>query len=100
MVRILLGSPRLPKLDSQFVERGALCIERLRRRPVVFLHPWTARFDEKPDKTPVRRTRPDGMKLARHYQALLDSGKFESRPVLAWYLGVSRARVTQIEEVQ
>jgi len=33
------------------------------------------------------------MKLARHYQALLDSGKFESRAALARHLGVSRARV-------
>jgi len=36
------------------------------------------------------------MKLARHYQALLDSGKFENRAGLARYLGVSRARVTQV----
>jgi biotin operon repressor len=36
------------------------------------------------------------MKLARHYQALLNSGKFESRAALARLLGVSRARVTQV----
>jgi Mn-dependent DtxR family transcriptional regulator len=36
------------------------------------------------------------MKLARHYQALLDSGKFEHRAALARHLGVSRARVTQV----
>jgi Mn-dependent DtxR family transcriptional regulator len=36
------------------------------------------------------------MKLARHYQALLDSGKFENRAALARHLGVSRARVTQV----
>jgi biotin operon repressor len=36
------------------------------------------------------------MKLARHYQALLDSSKFESRAALARHLGVSRARVTQV----
>ena len=90
------GSPRLSQLDSQFIERGALCIKRLRRRPVIVLHPWTAHSDEKSEKTPVRKTRPDGMKLARHYQALLDSGKFESRAALARHLGVSRARVTQV----
>jgi hypothetical protein len=28
--------------------------------------------------------------------ALLDSGKFENRAALARYLGVSRARVTQV----
>ncbi len=36
------------------------------------------------------------MKLARHYQALLDSGRFENRAALARHLGVSRARVTQV----
>jgi biotin operon repressor len=36
------------------------------------------------------------MKLARHYQALLDSKNFESRAALARHLGVSRARVTQV----
>lgn len=40
--------------------------------------------------------RPNGMKLARHYQAHLDTGKFESRAALANFLGVSRARVTQV----
>jgi hypothetical protein len=35
-------------------------------------------------------------KLARYYQSLMDSGKFESRAALARYLGVSRARVTQV----
>jgi hypothetical protein len=34
--------------------------------------------------------------LAHYYQSLLDSGKFESRAALARYLGVSRARVTQV----
>ncbi len=36
------------------------------------------------------------MKLARHYQAMLASGKFESRAALARHLGVSRAWVTQV----
>jgi RNA polymerase sigma factor (TIGR02999 family) len=36
------------------------------------------------------------MKLARHYQSLLDSGKCESRAALARHLGVSRASVTQV----
>jgi biotin operon repressor len=36
------------------------------------------------------------MKLARHYQALLDTGRFESRAALARHLGVSRTRVTQV----
>ncbi len=89
-------SPRLSQLDSQFIERGALFVRRLRRRPVIVLHPWTAHSDEMPAKTSARKARPDGMKLARHYQALLDSGKFESRAALACHLEVSRARVTQV----
>lgn len=35
-------------------------------------------------------------KSPRYYQKLLDSGKFESRAALARFLGVSRARVTQV----
>ncbi len=91
-----MSSPRRSQLDSSFIERGALCIKRLRQTPVVVLHPWTAHFDEKPKPKSVPKERPDGMKLARHYQALLDSGKFESRAALAGHLGVSRARVTQV----
>jgi hypothetical protein len=52
-------------------------------------------FSGKPEPRPAKE-RPDGMKLARHYLALLDSGKFESRAALARHLGVSRARVTQV----
>lgn len=90
------GSPRRSQLDSSFIERGALCIKKLRQSPVVVLHPWTAHFEEEPAPKPARKKRPDGMKLARHYQALLDSGKFESRAALARHLDVSRARVTQV----
>jgi hypothetical protein len=38
----------------------------------------------------------DPLKLARYYQSLLDSGKFENRAALARFLRVSRARVTQV----
>ncbi|MCA9037719.1 MAG: MarR family transcriptional regulator [Planctomycetaceae bacterium] len=34
--------------------------------------------------------------MARYYQSLLDSGEVETRAELARYLGVSRARVTQV----
>lgn len=36
------------------------------------------------------------MKPARHYQALLESEKSESRAALARHRGVSRARVTHV----
>ena len=38
----------------------------------------------------------DPLRLARYYQSLLDTGKFESRAALARFLGVSRPRVTQV----
>ena len=36
------------------------------------------------------------MKLPLYYQSLLDSGVVQTRAELARYLGVSRARVTQV----
>ena len=38
----------------------------------------------------------DPLRIARYYQSLLDTGKFESQAALARFLGVSRARVTQV----
>ena len=91
-----ISSPRLSQLDSCFIERGTFAVKRLRRTPQISLYPWGSGFPEKPEPKPVAKQRPDGMKLARHYQALLDSGKFENRAALARHLGVSRARVTQV----
>jgi hypothetical protein len=90
------SSPRLSQLDSCFVERGALQVNRLRRSPVIALFPWNAAADAKPEPKLAPKERRDPLKLARYYQSLLDSGKFESRAALARYLGVSRARVTQV----
>jgi hypothetical protein len=89
-------SPRLSQLDSCFIERGTFLINRLHRRAVIALHAWNGSSSRAPDPKPAPKERPDGMKLARHYQALLDSGKFENRAALARHLGVSRARVTQV----
>jgi hypothetical protein len=68
----------------------------LRRSPVIALFPWGAVVDAKPEPKPAPKERRDPLKLARYYQSLMDSGKFESRAALARYLGVSRARVTQV----
>lgn len=38
----------------------------------------------------------DPLAIARFYQGLLESGVVENRAGLARYLGVSRARVTQV----
>lgn len=88
-------SPRRSQLDSCFVERGTFLLKRLHRAAVIELFPWGTAFSGKPAPKHAKE-RPDGMKLAHHYQALLDSGKFENRAALARHLGVSRARVTQV----
>ena len=63
---------------------------------MIAINPWGTGFPEKPEPKPEPKERRDPLKLARYYQSLLDSGKFESRAALARYLGVSRARVTQV----
>jgi Mn-dependent DtxR family transcriptional regulator len=63
---------------------------------VIAIIPWNAVSDTKPEPNLVPKERRDPIKLARYYQSLMDSGKFESRAALARYLGVSRARVTQV----
>jgi hypothetical protein len=73
-----------------------LQIKRLRRSAVIALLPWNAASDAICEPKPEPKERRDPLKLARYYQSLLDSGKFESRAALARYLGVSRPRVTQV----
>jgi hypothetical protein len=90
------GSPRRSQLDSGFVERGTLQFNRLRRAAVIAIFPWNALLDPEPKPEPVKKERRDPLKTARYYQSLLDTAKFESRAALARYLGVSRARVTQV----
>ena len=79
-----------------FVELGSYATNKLRQTPIIEFYPWT-----RPPATPKRESKPapqqrNPLRLARYYQSLLDSGKFESRAALARHLGVSRARVTQV----
>lgn len=85
------SSPRLSQLDSCFIERGVLQVKRLRRAAVISIFPWNGSIDPNPEPKPVPNERRDPLKLARYYESLLDSGKFESRAAVARYLGVSRA---------
>ena len=79
-----------------FVEPGAFGTNKLRQTREIVFYPWnTVSAIPKPSKPPQKQRR-DPMRLARYYQSLLDSGKFESRAALARHLGVSRARVTQV----
>jgi hypothetical protein len=73
-----------------------LQVNRLRRSPVIVLFPWNAVLDGKLEPEPAPKEHRDPLKLARYYQSLMDSGTFESQAALARYLGVSRARVTQV----
>lgn len=78
------------------MELGSYATNKLRQTPNIKFYPWT-----RPPATPKRESKPapqqrDPLRLARYYQSLLDSGKFESRAALARHLGVSRARVTQV----
>jgi hypothetical protein len=73
-----------------------LQVNRLRRSAVIALFPWNAFPDTKPEPKPAPKERRDPLKLARYYQSLVDSGKFESRAALPRYFGVSRPRVTQV----
>jgi hypothetical protein len=58
--------------------------------------PWNAVSDAKLEPKPAPKKRRDPLKLARYYQSLMDSGKFETKAALARYLSVSRSRVTQV----
>lgn len=71
-------------------------LKRLHRAAVIALFPWNGLSEAKPNPVPAPKEPRDPLKLARYYQSLLDSGKFENRAALARYLGVSRARVTQV----
>jgi hypothetical protein len=90
------NSPRRSQLEPGLIERGTFCIKRLRRAAVIEIIPWNGSSGPEPQVPPASREPRDPLKLARYYQSLLDSGQFENRAALARYLGVSRARVTQV----
>jgi hypothetical protein len=78
------------------VERGTLQVNRLRRTAVIAIFLWNSFSDAKPNPKSAPKERRDPLNFARYYHSLMDSGKFENRAALARYLGVSRARVTQV----
>jgi len=57
---------------------------------------WNSISDRIRAESASAKPKRDGMRLAHHYQALLDSGEVKTRAELARHLGVSRARVTQV----
>ncbi len=58
--------------------------------------PWNGSNDPIIKAEAAPKEKRDPLKLVRYFQSLLDSGQFENRAALARYLGVSRARVTQV----
>ena len=90
------GYPRRSQLEPGLIERGTFCLKRLRRAAVIEIIPWNGSSGPEP-QAPFPPSEPrDPLELALYYQSLLDSGQFENRASLARYLGVSRARVTQV----
>ena len=83
-------------MNRGFVELGSYALNRLRRKPIIELHAWNAPPTSRNEQNDPGNPGHDPLRLARYYQSLLDSGKFESRAALARFLGVSRARVTQV----
>ena len=86
-----------------FVELGAWRRNNLRQSPKMLFFPWTATSDlpDEPKQQPKpnrseQRLSDQGIETARRYQSLLDDGTAKTRAELARFLGVSRARVTQV----
>ncbi len=83
-------------LNRGFVELGSYALNRLRRKPLLEFCAWNAPPAIKEELNDPGEPDRDPLRLARYYQSLLDTGKFESRASLARHLGISRARVTQV----
>ncbi len=97
-VSSLVGLPPrgVLNLNRGFVELGAYAINRLRRKPIIEFFAWNAPSTSKKERNDPGKPSRDPFRLARYYQSLLDTDKFESRAALARFLGVSRANVTQV----
>jgi hypothetical protein len=56
-----------------------LRLKRLRRKAIIVFFPWNGSIEPKPKVAATPKGPRDPLKLARYYQSLLDSGKFENR---------------------
>lgn len=72
------------------------CGTRLRRLPHIEMFKWSSIFERVRAEFEAEKPKRDRMRLALYYQSLLDSGEVELRAELSRFLGVSRARVTQV----
>ena len=64
--------------------------------PHVEMFKWNSISDRIQAESESAAPKRDRMRLAYYYQSLLDSGEISTRAELARFLGVSRARVTQV----
>src|SRR5947209_7751259 len=78
------NSPRRSQLEQDSL-RGTFQLKRLHRAAVIALSPWNGSSDPEPKVPAPPRESRDSLKLARYYQSLLDSGRFENRAALARY---------------
>ena len=78
------------------IELGTFRTKRLRRLPQIEMFKWDSISAGIRRESESAKPKRDRMRLAYKYQELLDSGEVKTRAELARYLGVSRARVTQV----
>ena len=83
-------------MNRGFVELGSYALNRLHRKPIIEYYAWNSPPTSQKEPNDPGKPGRDPLQIARYYQSLLDTGKFESRAALARFLGVSRARVTQV----
>jgi hypothetical protein len=91
-----ISSRRRTQLEPGLIERGTLRLKRLCRAAVIEVIPWNGSSEPEIQSRATPKEPRDPLKLARYYRSLLDSRQFENRAALARYLGVIRARVTQV----
>lgn len=85
-----------PNFKRGFIELGHYALKRLGRKPIYEFYAWNPPQPAKQRENDPGKSTRDPLRLARYYQSLLDTKKFESRAALARFLRVSRARVTQV----
>ena len=83
-------------MNRGFVELGSYALNRLRRKPIIEFYAWNPPPAIKKGRNDPGKAAQDPLRLARYYQSMLDTGKFESRAALARFLSVSRANITQV----
>lgn len=64
--------------------------------PHVGIFKWNSVLDQGRKESESAEPKRDRLRLAFYYQSLLDSEAVKTRAELARFLGVSRARVTQV----